>query len=79
MHDELWDKAEKSFRNCSESERYQMGINPGQGAFYGPKIEFSLRDCLSRVWQCGTLQVDFSMPQDWALITLLKMAARNLP
>jgi len=45
-----------------KSKDIEYGLNPGEGAFYGPKIEFSLKDCLGRVWQCGTIQVDFSMP-----------------
>ncbi|MGC1854194.1 MAG: threonine--tRNA ligase [Candidatus Aquirickettsiella sp.] len=61
--DESWDKAEKALAQALDARK---GLNwtysPGEGAFYGPKIEFSLKDCLNRVWQCGTVQVDFSMP-----------------
>ncbi|MDQ6978901.1 MAG: threonine--tRNA ligase [Mariprofundaceae bacterium] len=60
--DEQWDKAESSLHEALQSKEIQYGLNPGEGAFYGPKIEFSLKDCLGRVWQCGTIQVDFSMP-----------------
>ncbi len=60
--DEQWDKAEASLHLALQSKDIEYGQNPGEGAFYGPKIEFSLRDCLGRVWQCGTIQVDFSMP-----------------
>ncbi|MDX8409741.1 MAG: threonine--tRNA ligase [Mariprofundales bacterium] len=60
--DEQWDKAEAALHLALQSKEIKYGENPGEGAFYGPKIEFSLRDCLGRVWQCGTIQVDFSMP-----------------
>ncbi len=60
--DEVWDKAEKALADALDSKGLPWEELPGEGAFYGPKIEFSLRDCLDRVWQCGTIQVDFSMP-----------------
>ncbi len=60
--DEQWDKAEDALHTALREKGIEYGLNPGEGAFYGPKIEFSLRDCLGRVWQCGTIQVDFSMP-----------------
>jgi len=60
--DEVWDKAEKYLMQALDSKGLPWKLSPGEGAFYGPKIEFSLRDCINRVWQCGTLQVDFSMP-----------------
>ena len=60
--DEQWDKAESSLHEALKAKGLEYGLNPGEGAFYGPKIEFSLKDCLGRVWQCGTIQVDFSMP-----------------
>ena len=60
--DEVWDKAEQTLAQALETKGLSYDILPGEGAFYGPKIEFSLKDCLERVWQCGTMQVDFSMP-----------------
>jgi len=60
--DEQWDKAEAALRAALERRGLQYGVQPGEGAFYGPKIEFSLKDSLGRVWQCGTMQLDFSMP-----------------
>lgn len=60
--DELWDKAEKSLENALNERGLEWELQPGEGAFYGPKIEYSLRDCLNRVWQLGTIQLDFSMP-----------------
>jgi threonyl-tRNA synthetase len=60
--DELWDKAEKALVQALERSRVRFAMVPGEGAFYGPKIEYSLKDGIGRVWQCGTMQVDFSMP-----------------
>ena len=60
--DELWDRSEAALKNCLESKGLEYKLQPGEGAFYGPKIEFTLRDCLGRDWQCGTIQLDFSMP-----------------
>jgi threonyl-tRNA synthetase len=60
--DEVWDKAEKALEIALNNKELDWELQPGEGAFYGPKIEFSLKDCLERVWQCGTIQVDFSMP-----------------
>lgn len=60
--DEVWDKSEKALEDALNAKGLEWDLQPGEGAFYGPKIEFSLKDCLGRVWQCGTIQVDFSMP-----------------
>ncbi|WP_417507236.1 threonine--tRNA ligase [Marinomonas gallaica] len=60
--DEVWDKAEKALSDALNSAQLEWEELPGEGAFYGPKIEFSLKDAIGRVWQCGTIQVDFSMP-----------------
>ncbi len=60
--DEVWDKAEKALEVALKDKNLEYDLQPGEGAFYGPKIEFSLRDCIGRIWQCGTIQVDFSMP-----------------
>jgi threonyl-tRNA synthetase len=61
--DEVWDKAEKALEDALKQQGLAWELQPGEGAFYGPKIEFSLRDCLNRVWQLGTIQLDFSMPE----------------
>ena len=61
--DEVWDRAEKSLMNAVERAGYRYELNPGEGAFYGPKLEFVLRDAIGRDWQCGTLQVDFVLPE----------------
>ncbi|RKZ40149.1 MAG: threonine--tRNA ligase [Gammaproteobacteria bacterium] len=60
--DEVWDKAEQALELALNNKKLDWELQPGDGAFYGPKVEFSLKDCLDRVWQCGTIQVDFSMP-----------------
>lgn len=62
-NDEVWDKAEKALELALNNKDIEWELQPGEGAFYGPKIEFSLKDCIGRVWQCGTIQVDFSMPE----------------
>jgi threonyl-tRNA synthetase len=61
--DAVWDRAEAALKDALEAREIPYEIQPGEGAFYGPKIEFSLTDCIGRVWQCGTMQVDFSMPE----------------
>ena len=61
--DAVWDRAEEALRQALAEVDAEYELNPGEGAFYGPKLEFSLKDSLGRVWQCGTIQVDFSMPE----------------
>jgi threonyl-tRNA synthetase len=61
--DAVWDRAEAALKSASEAAGLQVILNPGEGAFYGPKLEFVLRDAIGREWQCGTLQVDFVLPE----------------
>ncbi len=61
--DEIWDHAEKALKDAAESSGLQLEMNPGEGAFYGPKLEFVLKDVLGRHWQCGTLQLDIVLPE----------------
>ncbi len=61
--DETWDKAEDALRAAVDETGLAYTLNPGEGAFYGPKLEFVLRDAIGREWQCGTLQVDFVLPE----------------
>lgn len=61
--DEIWDISEKALANALSSHGYAFEINEGEGAFYGPKLEFILRDAIGREWQCGTIQVDMNLPQ----------------
>ncbi len=60
--DEIWDKAEQALEVALDRNQLEWTLKAGDGAFYGPKIDFSLKDCIGRIWQCGTIQVDFSMP-----------------
>ncbi|MGA0808134.1 MAG: His/Gly/Thr/Pro-type tRNA ligase C-terminal domain-containing protein, partial [Burkholderiaceae bacterium] len=59
----IWDKAEKALSDALNAVGVAWELLPGEGAFYGPKIEYSLKDSLGRIWQCGTMQVDFNMPE----------------
>ena len=61
--DALWDRAEEALRSVLEASGLEFAVLPGEGAFYGPKIEFTLTDSIGRQWQCGTTQLDFSMPE----------------
>ena len=61
--DDVWDRAEEALRTAAEQAGVEYELNPGDGAFYGPKIDFVLRDAIGREWQCGTLQVDFVLPE----------------
>ncbi len=65
--DEIWDKAEDALKKVLDKRKMKYKINEGDGAFYGPKIDFHLTDSLKRTWQCGTIQVDFSMPERFEL------------
>ncbi|MBL0621692.1 threonine--tRNA ligase [Aeromonas veronii] len=60
--DEMWERAEKALAEALELNGLKYDLQPGEGAFYGPKIEFTLHDCLDRAWQCGTVQLDFALP-----------------
>jgi len=59
----MWEKAEKALEEALKAAGVEYKINPGDGAFYGPKIDFHLEDCIGRTWQCGTIQLDFQMPE----------------
>ena len=77
--DEIWDKSEQSLIQALKSKELEWSLLPGEGAFYGPKIEFSLKDCLNRVWQCGTIQVDFSMPERLGAIYIDESNQKKVP
>jgi threonyl-tRNA synthetase len=62
-HDDVWDKSEQALKDACEEAGLEWTLNPGEGAFYGPKLEFVLKDCIGRDWQCGTVQLDFNMPE----------------
>jgi threonyl-tRNA synthetase len=61
--DEAWDRAEQALKDACATAGVEYELNPGEGAFYGPKLEYVLRDAIGRDWQCGTLQVDFVLPE----------------
>ena len=77
--DELWDEAEEALAKSLEEAGIAFELNPGEGAFYGPKIEFSLKDTIGRVWQCGTLQLDFNMPGRLGATYVDEDSARQTP
>jgi threonyl-tRNA synthetase len=77
--DALWDKAEQSLQAVLDHKQLDWGLQPGEGAFYGPKIEFNLRDCLSRVWQLGTIQLDFSMPERLGAHFIAEDGSKQVP
>ena len=62
-NDDVWDKSEAALREAMEATGLEYTLNPGEGAFYGPKLEFILKDAIGREWQCGTLQVDLNLPE----------------
>jgi threonyl-tRNA synthetase len=77
--DDVWDRAEQALEEALNVSGLDWQLQPGEGAFYGPKIEFSLKDCLSRVWQCGTIQVDFSMPDRLGAQYVDKSSEKRIP
>ena len=77
--DAQWDKAEAALKLALDHKAMAHDVQPGEGAFYGPKIEFSLKDCLGRVWQCGTMQLDFSMPERLGAEYVGEDNARHVP
>src|SRR5216684_1479961 len=77
--DEVWDRAEAALRDAVEAAGLSYTLNPGEGAFYGPKLEFVLRDALGRDWQCGTLQLDFVLPERLDATYVGEDGARHRP
>ena len=77
--DAVWDKAEKALATALDDKGLDWSLLPGEGAFYGPKIEFTLKDCLGRMWQCGTIQVDFSMPDRLDAQYVAESGGRKVP
>lgn len=77
--DEIWDKAEHALERALNDKGMEWDLQPGEGAFYGPKIEFSLKDCLDRVWQCGTIQVDFNMTDRLGATYVAEDGSKKVP
>ena len=77
--DEQWNKAEAALRSALEETGTPYTINPGDGAFYGPKIDFHLEDCIGRTWQCGTIQLDFQMPGRFGVSYIGEDGAEHTP
>ncbi len=77
--DEIWDKAEDALIKALDAKGLPWIEYPGEGAFYGPKIDFHLKDCLERVWQCGTVQIDFSMPDRLGAHYIAEDGSRQVP
>lgn len=77
--DAAWDKAEAALEASLRAKGLAFDLQPGEGAFYGPKIEFALKDCLGRVWQCGTIQLDFSLPERLGATYVAEDNSRKIP
>jgi threonyl-tRNA synthetase len=77
--DEVWDKSEQALADALKANHLEYELQPGEGAFYGPKIEFTLFDCLGRAWQCGTIQLDFSMPERLGSSYVAEDGERKIP
>jgi threonyl-tRNA synthetase len=77
--DEIWEQATSGLKNALDKRGMKFGIKEGEGAFYGPKIEFNIRDAIGRKWQCGTIQIDFSMPARFGLEYVGADNARHTP
>jgi len=77
--DELWDRAEAALQAVLDHKQLDWELQPGEGAFYGPKIEFNLKDCLGRVWQLGTIQLDFSMPERLGAHYIAEDGSKQVP
>ena len=77
--DQDWDRSEKALELALNENNLDWELQPGEGAFYGPKVEFSLKDCIGRVWQCGTIQVDFSMPERLGAQYIAEDGSKQVP
>ena len=77
--DDLWDKAEHALEQALNGKSLPWDLQPGEGAFYGPKVEFSLTDSIGRIWQCGTIQVDFSMPGRLGATYIAEDGSKKVP
>lgn len=77
--DEDWERAESALKKALEDQKMEYQVNEGDGAFYGPKIDFHIKDCLGREWQCGTIQLDFQMPERFDLTYIGEDGEKHRP
>jgi threonyl-tRNA synthetase len=77
--DEVWDRAEKALETAVHAANQTFTLNPGEGAFYGPKLEYTLKDAIGREWQCGTIQVDFNLPDRLGAFFIGEDGAKHTP
>ena len=75
----IWEKSEKALENACKKAGHECKINPGDGAFYGPKLDFHIKDSLGRVWQCGTIQLDMNLPERFDLTYIDKDGSKKRP
>ena len=75
----IWDKSEKALAEACEKAGFNYKINPGDGAFYGPKLDFKLRDSMNRIWQCGTIQLDMNLPERFDLTYIAEDGTKKRP
>lgn len=76
---EIWNKSEKALQEACNKSGHECKINPGDGAFYGPKLDFHIKDSLGRVWQCGTIQLDMNLPERFDLVYIDKDGSKKRP
>ena len=76
---EIWNKSEKALQDACNKAGHECKINPGDGAFYGPKLDFHIKDSLGRVWQCGTIQLDMNLPERFDLVYIDKDGSKKRP
>lgn len=77
--DEIWEVSEKALENACKKGGYDFVVNPGDGAFYGPKLDFKLKDSLGRIWQCGTIQLDYNLPERFDLTYISEDGSKKRP
>jgi threonyl-tRNA synthetase len=75
----VWDKAEKALAEACAKAGFDYKLNPGDGAFYGPKLDFKLRDSMNRIWQCGTIQLDMNLPERFDLTYIAEDGSKKRP
>ena len=77
--DEIWEQSEKILADACKASGHEFKINPGDGAFYGPKLDFKLKDCMGRIWQCGTIQLDMNLPERFDCVYINSKGEKERP